>query len=208
MTEGKDVDVQPDRDNALGKSGGVHRNVAMLAGLSGLAAAAAVQGGAVEVRREREEAPAPASRYLSFTGQKGVKVIYALPPMWAEIRAAFPGADIATTIFAWGEDIYNPGKVEITPPLAAHERVHAIQQRGEPEAWWREYIAVPQFRLDQEIPAHIKEAWVLARGVGGPMRASIVKHIAWKLAHRLYHYPPGLMPLHKAETLIRKALAA
>lgn len=76
--------------------------------------------------------------------------------MFSEINAAFNVAG-KRVIFAWGDAIYNPMGVDITPELHAHEGVHWDRQGSAPETWWKFYIADPQFRLNEELPAHEAE---------------------------------------------------
>jgi hypothetical protein len=87
-------------------------------------------------------------------------VLYGFPPNYDQLCAAFPGQSLAKCIFSWGEHIYNPGKITITPALHDHELVHGQHQgrsNDEIRHWWARYIADPQFRLHEEIVAHQAE---------------------------------------------------
>lgn len=77
--------------------------------------------------------------------------------MFDEIDAKFDLKSQRGVIFAWGDRIYNPDKIEVTPALMAHERVHGERQGTDPEWWWRRYLDQPAFRLDEEMPAHQAE---------------------------------------------------
>jgi hypothetical protein len=117
-----------------------------------------------------------------------VRVVEAFPPLYAEILAAFPEAARCKPIFAWGGKIYNPHKVEVSRELVAHETVHGERQGVNPEAWWRRYIAEPQFRLMEELLAHAAEyrAHCDNPGVTRNQRRIILRHVARKLAAPLY----------------------
>lgn len=132
------------------------------------------------------------------------------PPMWAEIVAAFPRAALGGVIFSWGDRIYNPDSVVVTPALLAHEAVHGerqlaagLQSAGGVEAWWALYLRDPAFRLAEEIPAHVEEVRVACAGKTRHARRSALSQIAHRLASPLYG---RLLTLDKAEALLRRAL--
>lgn len=116
-----------------------------------------------------------------------------VPPLFAEIDAAF-NVRGKPVIYAWGDKIYNPMGVELTPELIAHESVHGQRQGNDIEGWWRRYIADPHFRLLEEIPAHVDEfvslclqhrsKWVSQRA----MRRTFAAHVARRLMAPLYGY--------------------
>lgn len=87
-----------------------------------------------------------------------MKVVCARPPRFEELDAVFHIAG-KPIIFAFGDTIYNPCGVSITPELQAHEGVHGQRQLEiyGLDYWWDCYIANPQFRLAEEIPAHQAE---------------------------------------------------
>lgn len=133
-----------------------------------------------------------------------MNILRECPPLWDEITAAFPFARAPGVIFSWGDRIYNPSGVEISRSLLAHERVHAGRQMGDVEGWWRRYMADPQFRLEEEIPAHIAELKVCC--VVAPSRhdrRAALSGIAHRLASPLYG---RLITLDKAESLLRRSL--
>lgn len=110
--------------------------------------------------------------------------------MWDEIAAVFhlkPGRGI---IFSWGADrIYNPDGVVVGPDLLAHEAVHGERQGTNPASirqWWVRYLDDPQFRLQEELPAHVCEyQWWLQNGTR-PERRRALKEIAYRLSSPLY----------------------
>lgn len=88
-----------------------------------------------------------------------MNVVVAYPPNIEQIDAVFNvrGKPI---IFAWGGTIYNPTGGVITPELIAHESVHGSRQVSvtrDPEEWWARYLVDPEFRLAEELPAHVAQ---------------------------------------------------
>ena len=112
------------------------------------------------------------------------------PPNYDQIVAAFPHAATLQTIFAYGEDIYNPSGVDIPYALQKHEAVHQERQleRG-PENWWYCYIASPVFRYHEELLAHVAEYKAqLPVFMSRNNRRVLLKHTAERLAAPLYNY--------------------
>lgn len=84
-------------------------------------------------------------------------IVKAEPPMMAEIDTAFRVKN-KPVIFSWGDKVYDPMGVGLSPKLVAHEAVHGERQlQMGVEVWWGRYIADPLFRLAEEIPAHVAE---------------------------------------------------
>ena len=74
------------------------------------------------------------------------------PPNYEEIKKTFKLK--RGTIFAFGDTIYNPDGVSITPDLLTHELIHSKQQKDYGLGkWWNRYLDQPVFRASQEIPA-------------------------------------------------------
>lgn len=114
------------------------------------------------------------------------KIVKGFPPNHAEIKAAFnPPPD---TVFAYGDTIYSPGRVELPADLIAHEKTHFVQQAVVgPDAWWRRYIDDPAFRLEQEIEAYrVQYAYATAVGLARPQRRALLAHICKSLASGMY----------------------
>jgi hypothetical protein len=132
-----------------------------------------------------------------------MEVITSLPPMFEEIDAAFHVRG-KPVIFTWGFSIYNPENIEITPELLAHERVHAARQTDlfrSIERWWQSYIADPEFRLAEELPAHRAEYQKFCRlHSDRNARARCVKALTMRLAGPLYG---GIISEVKACKLLR-----
>lgn len=137
------------------------------------------------------------------------------PPLIDEIDAAFHvrGKPI---VFSWGDTIYNPAGGQIAPQIIAHEQVHGERQVAYPNAlgyagglssivaWWSRYIADPAFRLEEEIPAHIREYEVYSRGTSRHDRRFYLTHVAHKLSSPLYG---SLISYFDAKTLIKDQAA-
>ncbi|HEX6992373.1 MAG TPA: hypothetical protein VF151_10825 [Gemmatimonadales bacterium] len=118
-----------------------------------------------------------------------MEIVIARPPMFEEIDATFNVAG-KPILFAWGDKIYNPENAPVTRALQAHEYVHGTRQGHADrniEAWWKRYIADPQFRLEEEIPAHRAEYQFLRRSTRDRNRwNAYLVTVAGKLASPLY----------------------
>lgn len=89
-----------------------------------------------------------------------MKVLNEKPPIWDKAKAAFDFNE-KTTIFTYGDTIYNPAGINVSLDLHAHEQVHERQQASlktllvsGPKAWWKRYIKDPEFRFQQELEAY------------------------------------------------------
>jgi len=131
-----------------------------------------------------------------------MRIVYERPPLFSLIDAAF-GIAGKPVVFAFGDAIYNPERIEITPELHAHEAVHGERQAAGPETWWRSYIADARFRLFEELPAHFAEyhAWCANHPeLGRTGRRLALAHIARRLSSPLYG---GLVSYEVARKLIK-----
>ena len=131
------------------------------------------------------------------------RIVQAFPPNIDEIRARFnppPG-----TVFAYGDTIYSPARVDLPADLVAHEKVHFTQQAaaGGPEAWWRRYIDDPEFRLDQELEAYRVQYGTLA-DLPRPERRRRLAAICGQLASSMYG---SIVTKEQARRLIAGAVA-
>lgn len=110
--------------------------------------------------------------------------------MFEEIAAAFPIAGRRDVIFSWGDRIYTPGGVQLTPALKAHEAVHGRRQGDTDDAirgWWRRYLDDPIFRLAEEVVAHRAEYQeICGRTKDRNVLARELHAIAGRLASPLY----------------------
>lgn len=93
-----------------------------------------------------------------------MKIVKSYPPNIDAIKKVFEVRD--TTVFAYGDTLYNPGGWKIGEDLIAHEMVHQKQQGANPALWWERYIAEPEFRLSQELPAYRRQFQVFRKSLG------------------------------------------
>ncbi len=126
-----------------------------------------------------------------------MKVIKAFPPNWIEIAKVFPVKGVPGILYAYGDRIYNPSGVKITPWIMAHESIHGEQQKdmssylsyaNQVENWWEKYLLDPGFRLAQELPAHRAE-WLEYKHVMhvmGDVSNGYLDLIAKRLSSPLY----------------------
>lgn len=107
------------------------------------------------------------------------------PPIWDACDEAFELT--GDEIFCWGDIIYNPGGNHIPDYLVAHEKVHRDQQGDDIEGWWELYLEDAEFRLSQEMEAHIKEYRVFCLKYKlRKHREAYLKIIAERLASPMY----------------------
>ena len=115
-----------------------------------------------------------------------MKIVFDYPPIFDEIDSRFRvrGKRI---IYAWGDKIYNPMRIQIPNQLMAHEEVHGERQGNDIEGWWRRYIDDDKFRLAEEIPAHQAEYQVmLHNAVNRAQRRRVLIVVAKRLASPIY----------------------
>jgi hypothetical protein len=124
-----------------------------------------------------------------------------LPPRFEEIAAVFPGAREPGVIFSWGTKIYVPDGRPLPPELVAHEEVHGARQAAMGlQRWWDSYLIDPEFRLGEEVPAHIAEYREFCRtNRDRNIRAQFLSSISQRLASPLYG---GLVTIRGAQRLI------
>lgn len=126
------------------------------------------------------------------------------PPNYDVIRAAFDLSGYKP-IFAYSPNIYDPDGVGVPPELIAHEEVHIKRQGMFPATWWKSYIADENFRLAEEILAHIAEYYVLANGRRRPQRREIFNEVAKRLRSPIYGYKPALSE-DRSKKLLKMAI--
>lgn len=119
-----------------------------------------------------------------------MKIINAHPPNFPEIVAAFPHASKPGTVFSFGDTIYVPTGWPVSKAIMAHEEVHGVRQLAYElgiMGWWRRYIEDPEFRLAEELPAHVAEFRRLCKLKADPnARVRELFKIADRLASPLY----------------------
>lgn len=132
-----------------------------------------------------------------------MKIVEDYPPNFNHIIEVFGDIEEFTPIFCYGDTIFNPFKIKITPDLEAHERVHSYQQMkfATPDAWWIKYLYDKDFRLEQEIEAYgTQYALAMQSGVRGKMLDWVKENIARSLSCGLYG---NLLSYGEAESKIR-----
>lgn len=88
-----------------------------------------------------------------------MRQIVGFPPNYAHIRARFGQVVMSPgVIFSYGDIIYTPKPMKISPALIVHEEVHGERQRAiGVKVWWARYLADDDFRWDEELAAHRAE---------------------------------------------------
>jgi hypothetical protein len=129
-----------------------------------------------------------------------VKIVKNYPPNYAQIAARFNVKGRQTIVFTYGTTIYNPLGRPLAFDVIAHEEVHIHQQSKDgPEAWWKEYLDDPHFRLEQEIQAYRVQIEWAKRGYNTKDAAAIAEHCARTLAGPIYG---GLLTLQDARSVL------
>lgn len=136
-----------------------------------------------------------------------MKVIRAYPPIYTTLIEHFPIKGKPGILYAWGDRIYNPSGISVPEWLIAHEEVHGVRQGIADSilAWWQRYIASPDFRLAEEVPAHQRE-WYVINGmkIPGDTKERYLASMAARLSGPLY----GSMVSHyEALDLIQRRAA-
>lgn len=134
-----------------------------------------------------------------------MEIVIDYPPIYDKIKSAFPKVGRGI-IFAWGNKIYNPSNVHVPKQLIAHERTHGRRQGNDVEGWWRRYLDEREFRLTEEIAAHITEMeYLLGPNPNRQMKRQNLSAISKRLVYPLYRF--GISKT-QALVLFKKALAA
>jgi len=129
-----------------------------------------------------------------------MKIVNEFPPNIEAIRKKFPLK--GNEIFAWGSIIYNPSGGELTPALISHEGVHELQQKGNPEKWWKRYLRDDKWRFDQELEAHQAEYQTFCRDEPNRnRRRAFLKALARRLSAPMYG---RIATYQRAHNLIKK----
>ena len=116
-----------------------------------------------------------------------MKIIVKYPPNYKDIcnkLGIIPGH---STVYCWGDVIYNPSDITIPLDVIIHESVHGEQQGTKVEEWWDRYLSDGEFRLSQEIPAYHKQYLYLSKIVKGDALFKILHQLAAVLSGSLYN---------------------
>lgn len=134
--------------------------------------------------------------------QAGMVVVEGYPPepMRTRILDAFPMARTGRVMFAWGKTIYAVNGAVCGPEKVVHESIHMIRQGDDILGWWECYCADVNFRLNEEIPAHVAEYMFLCESDSSrASRRRSLATIAKALASPLYGH---MLTPEKAKRLI------
>lgn len=132
-----------------------------------------------------------------------MQIVVARPPNFDAILRVFPEAASKGVMFAWGDTIFSPDSAYVPPQLIAHEEVHESQQRADgPEKWWDQYLVSADFRLQQELAAHIVEYHEFIKHTRSrPMARGYLAGVASRLSGPLYG---GLMSFDEALVAVKQ----
>lgn len=126
-------------------------------------------------------------RKLNDVMKRNLTVVLDRPPIFEKIADVLPQARKTGVIFTYGDKVYNPSRVSLTPELTAHEATHVAQQiEMGADVWWDRYLADPQFRYEQELEAHRVELEAYSVFNNRHARRAAEKLIARRLAGPLY----------------------
>jgi len=132
-----------------------------------------------------------------------LKIIKDVPPNFKEISKAF---DIKgkTLVFTYGDKLYVPDyKGKIEDHLMIHEETHSKQQGNSPALWWKAYIELPKFRLEQEVEAYQNQFKYFKCMVRNKkQRTKFLQRIASDLSGRIYG---NIIEFKEAKDLIRRS---
>jgi hypothetical protein len=116
-----------------------------------------------------------------------MKIVKQYPPNFDKIKTVFEHTEEHRALFCYGDTIYNPYDVEVTPDLEKHEETHSRQQGTFPDIWWDEYLNNKFFRLEQEIEAYGEQIIFLSSIIEDSNLLSWFKEkIAQALSSNLY----------------------
>ena len=113
-------------------------------------------------------------------------IVYDWPPNISQIRAVLPVTE--RNIFAYANQIYNPGRQTLPVWLIEHEKVHFQQQADiGVRKWWDRYLSDVEFRLNQEMPAHRREYFEFCKvNADRNSRSMYLQQMARRLAAPMY----------------------
>jgi len=132
-------------------------------------------------------------------GLSGQTVIIGEPPNYDEIAARFPIRG-KSVIFSYGDKVYNPAGIKVPYEILAHEARHGSQQDAYGvEDWWKHYLIDREFRLDQELEAHMVEYdWLKSWATNRHERRAAEAIVSKKLASDIYDFGMGYLELREA----------
>lgn len=134
-----------------------------------------------------------------------VKIKNEKPPIYENACAAFR-INPKTTIFTYGDTIYNPNNLNLSDDIIAHERVHIEQQKAndkDAQIWWTKFLQDPEFRLSQELEAYAKQYNFICqrKTQNKQIRFNVLKRYAEILSGGLYG---NCVSFYRAMQIIRE----
>lgn len=117
-----------------------------------------------------------------------MKIEKTYPPNYAEICAVIPAVqEKEGIVFTYGDTIYNPSDAVIEDHLDLHESIHCKQQEKMGiENWWKEFLADPVFRLEQETEAYQAQYQFVFKTYGRGSASMLLKQIADDMSGSMY----------------------
>lgn len=129
------------------------------------------------------------------------KILIEQPPNIEKIKQAFVLKK--GVVFCYGESLYNPDNLMVSPMLFSHECVHSEQQAEiGVDKWWKGYLSETAFRLSQEILAYQVQYQTARKGIKDRNKlAKYLMFLAKELSGELYG---GIIGFNEALEAIRK----
>ena len=88
----------------------------------------------------------------TYWGTPFLKILNEQPPILDKLLKAGLKPQ-KTTVFAYGDTLYNPSGVEIPPDILIHEEVHIRQQKDNKDDCLEKYLNDKEYRLKVEVEA-------------------------------------------------------
>lgn len=113
--------------------------------------------------------------------------VFEQPPIINELMGRF-NLKGKRVIFSWGDIVYNPTRMYVSPSLIAHEAVHGERQLDFGiDAWWRRYLEHRDFRIAEEVLAHrVEYQHLIHNATSRSQRRGALKQVAKRLSSQLY----------------------
>lgn len=127
------------------------------------------------------------------------------PPNYNEIVKNFPAVEQNNkVIFTYGNTIYNPHDVYVSPDLEVHEETHSVRQIEQgADNWWKKYFDDAEFRLEEELFAYKNQYNFIKEKFTNKTAKQALEFFASTLSSELYG---EIITFHEAHTKIRKSL--
>lgn len=127
-----------------------------------------------------------------------MKIQKTYPPNYVAITDAL--GVVRGAVFCYGDTIFNPFDVDITPDIEVHEAVHMRQQGEYPDVWYYKYLNDSEFRLSQEIEAYGEQYNFIKKHMRGKLLEWGLDRMAQALSGKEYG---GLLSFGEAKCKIK-----